>query len=255
MTLASRAQRLAQRSVKLGRVVRDPLYRRGLRHGVAASIEHEHVPFGAEFSLVVDVGANRGQFALFAARRFPHARLICFEPLPGARAVLGQLLDARPRTEVHGVALADRSGTADLHVARRDDSSSLLAITAAQVTAYPGTEEVDRLAVHTARLDEMLARPGADEQALLKIDVQGGELQVLAGAEGVLSGFMEVLMECSFVELYAGQATVDTMVGHLRDHGFGLAAITGIGRDTENRPVQADLLFRRCDRTARAEAG
>src|SRR3712207_638198 len=59
-------------------------YRAALRHGVAAAVEHHAVPFEHRYLTVIDVGANRGQFALVASHRFPGAVLHCFEPLPAA---------------------------------------------------------------------------------------------------------------------------------------------------------------------------
>jgi hypothetical protein len=64
-------------------ILREPAYRGALSHGVAASVEHEAIPLRREFRTVIDARANRGRFAVFAARRFPPAALICFEPLPG----------------------------------------------------------------------------------------------------------------------------------------------------------------------------
>jgi hypothetical protein len=65
------AVRLGSRVQKLLGILREPFYRSALRHGVAASIEHEAIPLRTDFRTVIDVGANRGQFALFAAHHFP----------------------------------------------------------------------------------------------------------------------------------------------------------------------------------------
>ena len=61
------------RAVKLVAILRHPVYRRALRLGVAASTEHTDTPLPYDYATVVDVGANRGQFALLAATRFPRA--------------------------------------------------------------------------------------------------------------------------------------------------------------------------------------
>ena len=108
-----------------------------LRLGVAASVEHSRVPFASGIRSVLDVGASRGQFALFALERFPGARIVCFEPLPEARERL--LRVGGNRTEVHVVALGARPGSARLQVSAADDSSSLLPIGRRQVAEFPGT--------------------------------------------------------------------------------------------------------------------
>jgi hypothetical protein len=131
-----------------------------------------------------------------------------------------------------------------MHVSAKDDSSSLLAIGAQQITTFPGTHEerttevtVDVLNTY---LDEDLPRP-----CLLKIDVQGFELEVLRGAGDGLSRVDEVLVEASFVELYTGQALADEVVQYLAEHGLRLVDVLGIVRAVDGTALQADLLFRR----------
>ena len=69
---------------KLAKVLANADYRKALqRAGVAGAIEHEALLKTLEFATVVDIGANRGQFALVARRCFPEARIIAFEPLAG----------------------------------------------------------------------------------------------------------------------------------------------------------------------------
>src|SRR5882762_6091377 len=97
------------RARKLARVLQEPGYRRALRHGVAASTEHEAIPLRADFSTVIDIGANRGQFALFAERRFPQATVICFEPLPEPRAQLQRVVGASGRLRLFDAAVSDRN--------------------------------------------------------------------------------------------------------------------------------------------------
>jgi hypothetical protein len=62
-----------------------------LAHGVAATLEHDDALGHDRFATVIDVGANKGQFAVYARTRWPSARLICFEPLPAPRATLARV--------------------------------------------------------------------------------------------------------------------------------------------------------------------
>ncbi|HEY2638094.1 MAG TPA: FkbM family methyltransferase [Solirubrobacteraceae bacterium] len=230
---------------KLARLTRHPVYRNGLRHRVAAAVEHRDVPFRASFASVVDAGASRGQFALFARGRWPAARLLCFEPLPGPRAVLERVLADHPAARVLPYALDETAGERAMHVSRRDDSSSLLAITDRQTAVFPGTEEVSTEPVAAVRLDEALQADDLVAPTLLKIDVQGAELAVLRGGAGLLGALDEILVECSFQELYAGQPLVDDVVAFLHEHGFALAGFGSQRLDAAGRAVQADLLFAR----------
>jgi hypothetical protein len=79
--------------------------------------------------------------------------------------------------------------------------------------------------------------------ALLKIDVQGYELAVLHGCASLLPRFSHVYIECSFVELYAGQALAAEVIEHLSDHGFDLRGVYNVQYDPLGCALQADLLF------------
>ena len=217
-----------------------PLYRRGLRSGVAAAIEHRSVAFEHDFTTVIDVGSHRGQFALFAAHRFPKASLLCFEPLPRAADTVQRVLPPSVQARVYNVALGSSSGTAELHVPKDDDASSLLPIE--RDVPRVVTEAITSVPVRCARLDELVDPDVAREPCLLKIDVQGYELEVLRGAEGVLPRITEILVECSFDEFYGGQALADDVVSYLHERGFRLRGVFSLIRD-ELRCLQADFLF------------
>lgn len=240
-------KRAFQRLQKLSRVLGEPSYRRGLRHGVAASTEHEAIPFRRDFATVVDVGANRGQFALFAARSFPRASLICFEPLEQPRARLRRVMAHRSGFRVFEVAASEQSGTAEFHVSRADDSSSLLPIGQRQRESFPGTEEQATIRVEVRRLDEVLQATDLAFPALLKIDVQGGELGVLKGATAVLGSVSAILVEASFVELYDGQPLVDEVWRFADAAGFVCRGIWSASYGTGGECLQADFLFSRPD--------
>lgn len=235
----------AARGRKLFKVLREPLYRRALWYGVAASVEHEVIPFRGDFQTVIDAGANRGQFAVLATRRFPHAALICFEPLqePGAR--LRRAVGNKSRVKLWEVALGAGDEEAEFHVSAADDSSSLLPIAPRQSEVFPGTEERSVRTVQVRRLDHVLRADDLTAPSLLKIDVQGGELGVLRGAEAILPLIDAILVEVSFVELYSGQPLADDIWSYLRNHGFNCRGAWGMSYGRKGECLQGDLLFAR----------
>ncbi|WP_462322659.1 FkbM family methyltransferase [Halochromatium sp.] len=80
-----------------------------LRHGVVATLEHGAALGRETVNTVIDVGANKGQFASYARLRWPKARLICVEPLPEPRAKLTRI--TRCHAEIHACALGAEEGT------------------------------------------------------------------------------------------------------------------------------------------------
>ena len=227
---------------KVGRLLVAPGYWPTVRLGVVPSVEHAAVPFRDDIKTVVDVGASRGQFASFAAHRFPEAQLICFEPLPDARAVLKNVVAGR--ATIHAAAVGATAGTATLNVSGQDDSSSLLPIGHRQIEEFPGTEASTTLEVRVEVLSD-LDLVSLHGPRLLKIDVQGFELDVLKGAGANLDLFDQAFVECSFVELYDGQALADEVIAFLLARGLRLAGCFGTVCGAKGEAIQADLLFNR----------
>jgi FkbM family methyltransferase len=231
---------------KLAAILKLPYYRtRLLRHRVAAGVEHAGVLSGLDCRTVVDIGASRGQFALVARKCHPQALIISFEPLPTAAAKFRAVFVDDDRVTLHDVAIGPLSGNATIHISKREDSSSLLPITSTQVALFPGTEEVATTIVRVGPLLEFISAEDIQTPALLKLDVQGFELEALRGCEELLDRFAYVYVECSFVELYAGQALADEVIAWLRERGFRLHGVHNMDYDRDGRAIQADFLFAR----------
>lgn len=239
---------LVRRLRQVGKALRllpDPVYRHGLRHGVGASIEHQSVVAALRVATLVDVGANVGQFSLLVRKLHPDAQVFAFEPLAAAAARYRALFAGMPGVTLHQAALAPETGRATMHVSASADSSSLLPISDRQTEMFPGTAEVGTEEVRTGPLDAFVAPADIREPALLKIDVQGFELEVLHGCASLLDRFDHVYVEASFVALYEGQALADEVISYLESSGFELAGRHNESRDARGQLVQADFLFRR----------
>ena len=234
-----------RRARKLLRLVVDRRFRAGLRYGVAATIEHAGALAGRDFASVVDVGANRGQFTVFAAGLFPRARIFAFEPLPGPYAVLARIAAGHERIRAIRAAIGPQAAPARIHVMDPDDCSSLLAPTGHQSALFPQTRLAGSLPVEMAPLAAFIGPGDLHAPALLKLDVQGFELAALAGCAALLDRFAAIYVECSFMPLYAGQPLADEVLAHLRDQGFRLRGVFNLTHDRSGRAVQADFLCER----------
>jgi FkbM family methyltransferase len=240
-----RISELCHKAVKLLRILSRSDYRHAIRQGVAAAVEHEQVVFPRTYRSVIDVGANRGQFALFALRRFPEASLTCFEPLPAAHSKLHAVVGHDAKVSSHQCAVGAKGGSLSLNVTRSDDSSSLLKPTALQLRTFRDTDTVSSTQVDVVSLDDVIDLGGLAEPFLLKIDVQGYELEVLRGAEQLLQKDGDVLVEASFAEFYEGQALIDEVVVEMYTSGYRLRGIFSIAKSSDGTPLQGDLLFSR----------
>jgi len=213
-------------------------------HGVAAGCEHGPL-FGADLATVVDIGANRGQFSLAVRRWAPGARVVAFEPLSGPADRFRKVFQGDAQVTLHQAAIGPKAGQTTIHVSAADDSSSLLPISALQERLFPGTGEVRTETVTVGRLSDFVSAEEIVSPTLLKLDVQGFELEALRGCEDLLAGFAYVYAECSFVELYSGQALADEIIAWLRDRGFRLSGIYNLSYDRKGKAIQGDFLFAR----------
>lgn len=235
------------RARKLAAILCDGYYLGAfLRHGVAPAIEHAALLRGLPFDFVADVGANRGQFSLLCRRLRPEARIAAFEPLAGPAAVYAAVFSSDSRTRLHNCALGVTRGGMMMNIAGREDCSSLLPIAAAQTDNFPGTGKVAEQAVTIAPLTDFVKPSDLGGHSLLKIDVQGYELEVLKSAEPLLPLLRWIYVECSFTPLYEGQPLERDIVAYLQSRGFK--------RDGQFNPcyaaksgslLQADILFTR----------
>jgi FkbM family methyltransferase len=229
---------------KVLRVLSVPAYRSALlRCRVFASTEHDNILNGLALETVVDIGANRGQFALCVRRLYPNAQIYSFEPLSAPAKKYLQLFKQDLKVQLFNLAIAPQSGPAAMHVSRWDVSSSLLPIAQAQHDNFPFTEESRSEMVATTPLTACIGKSEIAGTALLKLDVQGYELQALRGCAELLGLFKYVYVESSFIELYVGQALAADVIAYLLGQGFALVCVANLSYGNAGKPIQADFLF------------
>jgi FkbM family methyltransferase len=202
---------------------------------------------GERVDVLLDVGANEGQYAVRMRRAGFAGRIASFEPLSDAFAALERRAAADPRWEARRLALSDSDGTAAIHVAGNSTSSSLLDMGEQHLRSAPDSAYVGSEQVPTARLDSLwdeLVRDG--ERAFLKLDVQGFEMHVLRGATRALQELRGVQAELALAHLYEGDSPWREVVDHLAALGFELAGVEpGFGDPDTGRMLQFDGVFLR----------
>jgi FkbM family methyltransferase len=232
-------------------LVLDANWVRALRMRVAAGVEHcEVLRLLGRCNTVVDVGANRGQFTLAARHVWPDARIIAFEPLSPPARKFETVFSEDDGIVLHRKAVGPDTGKKTIHISQRDDSSSLLQIGPEQVRIFRGTEEVESVEIDATTLTDALPPDEIRQPALLKLDVQGYELEALKGCEDVVDRFEFIYCECSFRELYKKQSLAGDVIVWLGARGFNLCGIYHMSYDRNGAAVQADFLFARPPRAA-----
>lgn len=137
----------------------------------------EHVKDG---DLFLDIGANAGYFTLLGSKQVGQGCTIAFEPVPANVATIARHLAANQLTNVvlEEMVVADEEGTVDFIIENNNANSHMSDLEIAHAEAAP--QQVIR--VQTTTLDHYLAERGLSVD-VIKIDVEGAELRVLAGAQ------------------------------------------------------------------------
>lgn len=193
---------------------------------------------------VLDIGANVGQFATMVRRAGYAGRIISCEPLSGAFGELAARARRDDRWTPLNTAVGREPGTTVINVSANSYSSSVRPMTDAHLTNAPGSEYISTETVEVTTVADLVKEhsvvPG---RALLKIDTQGFEDEVLAGAGDHVDEFAAIQLELSMVELYEGQSLFDDHYQFMRDHGFRLHILEPGFSGTDGRMMQCDGLF------------
>jgi FkbM family methyltransferase len=207
---------------------------------LAAMLKHQEV------DVLLDVGANVGQFAKAVREGGYENRLVSFEPLKDAHAELLLASEQDSNWEVASrVAIGAQEGEVEMHVAGNSFSSSVLDMLPEHEKAAPDSVNVGIEHARLAPLDVAAHRYlEKSDRVFIKIDTQGYEGQVLDGATEILDRSVGLNVELSFIPLYEGQPLFDEMVDRIRGAGFAFWGIwSGIHDPETGRMLQADATF------------
>ena len=198
-----------------------------------------------EVNTILDVGANRGQFALSAMHFYPNAGIHSFEPIPAVYSALKQNTRNVPGIHTYNFALGSTTGTLDFYANHYSHASSALHVSSLQQQLLPQTAAADQISVPVKCMDELLPGIPVKHPVLLKLDVQGFEKEVLKGAVHCLEQIDYLLFETSFVQMYDGEPLFDEMHNYVKELGFEFIAPVGFLQTDELQILQMDLLYKR----------
>ena len=204
----------------------------------------------AGVNLVFDVGANIGQFGSELRLFGYQGDILSFEPQNAAYQQLRAAAAPDPRWQTYHYAFGEVPGTSTINLSQNSHSSSLLPMRAAHLESAPEAAYVGQEEIEVRTLNDFWQEHGAayaGRGIMLKIDVQGFEKYVLAGATAFLPHVALVQLEMSLVELYNDEMLYLDMITYLRTLGFGtlLSLLPGHSNPTTGRLLQVDGVFGR----------
>jgi FkbM family methyltransferase len=214
---------------------------------VFPSLEH-HFLWIRQFRTVVDIGANKGQFSLAARKNLKDAEIYAFEPQAKAAEIFSSIFKHDQKVHFFEIAIGPEKRESVMNISHSDDSSSLLKISDLQNSLFPDTYKSGSEVICEDTLESVLGRNNIIEPSLLKIDVQGYEMEVLKGSLFCLDKFTHIYCECSYLSLYEGQPLASDIVKFMVEHNFDLDGIYNTCHTSQGEAIQSDFLFKRASK-------
>jgi FkbM family methyltransferase len=200
-----------------------------------------------KINLVLDVGANTGQFGAALRADGYSGLIISFEPASVPSRELSRRATNDGNWKGYRLAIGDRPGLVKLNVSRCHTFSSVLSQTT-NASAFERDSEVGHVEeVEMVRLDDVREIKTQD-RAFLKVDTQGFEKQVLTGAPIILKSIFGVLLEIPIVHMYQQVWSFEEALRFMNSIGFVLAQIEPVNFLWRQDPVsvsELDCVFRR----------
>ncbi|WP_316759895.1 FkbM family methyltransferase [Pedobacter aquatilis] len=196
-----------------------------------------------EHQVIFDIGANIGTWTLLAKSFLPNARVYAFEPLEKHIVEFETNCSGTENVFIQKYCVGNENKTDQLNVSSFSDSSSLLDATPLEFQTYHIKKEKE-VQVQVRKLSTLINQDELPVPDILKLDIQGYELEALKGLENYIHQVRYIICEVSFKEYYKGQPLFNDVVSYLAKYGLTLFALgknTPIGEELD----QIDILFKR----------
>ena len=169
--------------------------------------------------VILDIGANRGEYSELLLKMLPALQIHAFEPASETFELLKSRLGHKPNVMLHNFALGRMDGKAPLF--KENPVARIASLTKLDVVRTNLTEEV---AIH--RLDSVFSTLRVEEVHLAKIDVEGHEMDVLAGAEETIKSgkIRNIQFELGEFSIDTG-TTLKSFFNFFEDYGYELFLI------------------------------
>ena len=237
--------RLIKKILKLSQ---SSLWSYGLLNGVAANIELLPLVYKLKkLNTVIDIGSNKGQFILLILKFFPKVKIYSFEPIKELLERQKNLFNFQRNIFFFNYGIGSKNKNLNFFITKKTDSSSFLTIN--KSGNYNNDYFVkEKRNIKIRNLDKILKNQNLTKPLLIKIDVQGFELEVLKGAKQILPKVDYILLETSKNRMYNKQPIEKEIVNFLRRKKFKSSKALKWSKIKNTKFMQRDILFEKKDK-------
>jgi FkbM family methyltransferase len=192
--------------------------------------------------IIIDGGANRGQWTKRLRDQIIDRKVISFEPVAENFQHLAKELSNDINWTGMNYALGETEGSSTINLSNNMSMSASLKEPLNHVDVYPTVKFENAEVINVKRLDEFdfFNGPGP---FFLKLDVQGYELEALKGATEILDKVALIEVETSFREMYKGEVLHTQLVSWMEERGFSVFTIAPPAIDKSGRIGYLDVLL------------
>jgi FkbM family methyltransferase len=196
-----------------------------------------------QIDLVLDVGANVGQFGKQLRKEGYEGELHSFEPVSNTFKQLEAACSSDPKWHCHQEALGATSGKMEINVMDSSDFSSFRTPSEFGKNRYKKLRVIGTEEINVSTVTEFLTRHNlTGSRTFLKMDTQGYDLDVLEGAEGALGNILAMQSEISLTPLYEGMPTYLESLKAYNDHGYAVAGLHPVNKSEDLSIIEIDCL-------------
>lgn len=216
--------------------------RRGLYHNIPATIELEELLAGLDLNTIIDVGSNKGQFILLVEKIYKNIKIFSFEPIKEVYLKQKKFFSNNKNIKIFNFGLGAKNKDAILNITKKNDSSSILEIKNSDLLGEK-FKIIEKRKIIVKTLDKTLSKFNLKENILLKLDVQGYELEVLLGADKILSRIKYIIIEIAESQFYKDQQINNSIINYLNKKNFEVLKSCNHFKIKKINYSQKDFLF------------
>lgn len=195
--------------------------------------------------IVIDIGANVGDFAHACLLRWEKPEIVCCEPIPEIYAILKKRFTTLPNIKCLNVAIYRDSGFATFKQSSDTGFSSFLSMNYDYLDFGLGCEIVKEILVECKTLSELVNNHLRKSIDLIKVDVQGTELDVLSTLGGLNYPVQTVQIEMSLFEVYKNQPLMQSVIEFMNQAGYDLVDVYSPIKNKRGIVIQVEGIFLR----------
>tara|TARA_A100000164_G_C21856657_1_gene747876 strand:- start:80 stop:793 length:714 start_codon:yes stop_codon:yes gene_type:complete len=228
---------------KIYNLCKSKIWLKGMLSGIYATIELKELIKGIKTpETIIDIGSNKGQFILLIEKIYPNKNIYSFEPIKEMINKQKKFFAYKNNIIFHNVALGSSTTLKEFLITARMDSSSFLKIVSDK-NKSKNYDIVENRNIQINTLDDLLVNEKISHPVLIKIDVQGYELEVLRGANNLLKKTDYLLLEVSKNEMYQNQPIEKVIVEYLKNLNFDILKSNNWSKIQNTNFYQRDIIF------------